>query len=446
MRLLAFACLLCALGACSNATTTTHRIATLSYARTPTVVFARHGDHDLIEPWRRALVESHRFEVIGTLDAPAASTGRDRETAAICERAAQTPSDLIADVYADIVLNPHQKCVDWSCPPTHEQPLFHDGGDGATGSCTCRRYEYTGSSGHVESEVRLVDSGTCRILTRGAFKTPEYNGADTVDPIADGKAVRSQLSIDTEHIRLHELPTLELPSGPRLLALHARDLIVDNRGLHMRPGDQLWLQRRDEPDTKRRRVHVATADDQTATLAADKDLGTVVPGDELHAIHYVYRATGYGAIAGGTTTSDAGRSGMAAATVAVRWSFDRYPLMAELLATGDYAPGISTRRFGSGGAAGLRWPIGPFDPVAFVEGGITKAWQDLGGARATAGYAGVGVGVELWISKVFVFADIRRRYYLYDAWKLANGTPALVENPDLDVQTTTLQLAVGRRY
>ena len=159
------------------------------------------------------------------------------------------------------------------------------------------------------------------------------------------------------------------------------------------------------------------------------------------------RASLYGAFGAGAVRAQHSTYGLASAMVAVRWAFDKLPLMAEVELDGELVPGLTAQRIGLGGAVGVRLPFEPVSLVAFGELGLAKAYQGAIEARASAvgGHAGVGIGAELWLSRWFLFAEVRQRWFVMDDWK-RSGKVVDVTYPDLTWISTTGQVGGGGRF
>jgi hypothetical protein len=285
----------------------------------------------------------------------------------------------------------------------------------------------------------VLRASTCEILRAVAIETPVREVATSSD--AD-KDMIGRLAGDLMMKEAVEgVPGL-FPSGNSLIGVNGRTLEVGNDDHPFVAGHHYWL--RDQMIGNGPRLTATRADDRTATLEADLAPSGVDPGDEIHETTHIRRQTVYGALSGGRGTSGEGAYGQAGASVAVRVSFDRIPLMGEINLSGDIMPRFGVSRFSGGLAGGVRFPLGPVNPVGFGEAGLSKLYQD--NATATGAYLGLGGGIEVWFSGLFIFADARLHKYWLQDWKDGDGNEVTVKHPDLDSTTITIELAVGRVY
>lgn len=427
----AFACFAVWAGACSYPTTATKRFGVLGYATPPKVAIASRGAADLIKPWASTLRLAGGAEIVGEVESPPPP---EHETitpdATLCElaRTLASPIDEIVEITSSEAVESHSQCTRSKCHTP--DPV----GEGTSGEpvCGCVDSRYDGTTVRASVALRLVHARTCTRAAVLAYDSPARTLAS--DPATDRDSAHQLVAAALANVALARAPEV-FPAGRGIQRVDGRTIeIANDTQPAIVPGGLYWLHTRRAPDV---RAHVVRADAHAATLEVDAPRADVEPGDELHVTHYVRRATVYGSLGGGiarTSRTDV----QVGASVAMRMSFDRYPVMGEFQVAADTLPALAIDRAGGGFAGGLRWPYGPFDPVVFAELGIAKAYQK--DATSTGGYLGVGGGVELWLEHWFVFGDARWRRYFMQDWTVT------VPHPDLDAYTTTVQLGFGRVY
>jgi hypothetical protein len=205
-------------------------------------------------------------------------------------------------------------------------------------------------------------------------------------------------------------------------------------------GQSYWVK---EPGHEMRLgAHATRVGPSVATIETTGDV-TIQPRDELHETVDQVRATAYLAASGGSVRAQSSDHALAGISGAGRFALDRVPVFGELRLEGAALTGFDLMRTASfGGAAGFQLPNALVGPVVFGEAGVVKAWQGDNGETANGGYLGVGAGAELWLTRWFAFADIRRRWYRFDDW---SSVPAGKTNDQTWI-STTVQVGFGSRF
>lgn len=453
--------LLLALGlfGCSYSLTGTRRVAVLGYAKPPRIVVVTRGPADLVTPWAADLRAAGTVEIVNELPAPDAQppaaqpqtepaptndaqppAALVKPDTAVCQIAtdlatAGTPVDEILTVTANETSEPHYQCIKTECTTGD---LVGQGTSGEP-QCDCVQHRYEGTTARASVHLRVVRAATCQLLRTFTAETP--NRTVTSDPQSDVELAHRLVAELLAAAAVRDTPDL-FPNGNAVLGVQGRSIEIRNDRDPLAPGATYWLH---DPHARGPRLRVVRADSRSATLQADLEPDGVEPGDELHVTRYVVRQTVYGAVTGGRAVTHEGAYGQAGAAVTARWSFDRYPIVAELGLTGDLLPRLDTARLAAGIAAGVRWPFGPVHPIGFGELGLGKAYQG-DNRQSRGGYLGAGAGIEVWFAGLFVFADVRWRRFWMQGWQDVANAPVVVKHPDLDTRAITGQVAIGRVF
>jgi len=423
-------CLLAVLAACgSERTPVTTKVTTLGYSHPPAIVVIARGQPELVAPWVASLRASTAAKVVAEIPREESSSSIYTELDELCKAALEAANG-----------EPLEEIVVISTLERKEPFMQCD-------TKSCFTQSYVSMTVFLDTTVTAIRASSCKVLRSNVMLTstghsvPKDNRA-SVD-LAEGEehdAVEARTTALVDMQRFAEkaswkvFPTdssIQIVEGNRILI--AGPLKLGEYFLKV-PSDAAL-----KPG-----VRVVSHTNNSSTLEVDDEIKPE-PGDELHGISDMLTVAGYTMISGGTATANGTKHGIGGMALAARWSWDHFPGMFELQFGGDLVPGIDSRHLFIGTAAGLRWPYW-ISPVAFVELGVGGVYQGDHGARAVAGHAGVGVGLEVRRSRWFAFADARLRAFALGDWTDSEEHPLEVTYPDSTWQTATGQLGLGFHY
>jgi hypothetical protein len=378
------------LAGCSKSSISTKQVATFGYHRPPAIGLATSGPVDLADAWRAG---AHR--AIGITDLGFVPD------AELCEvsRAKALDEVVIATLDTKSEADPEQNLV---------------------------------MSTHAVAKVRILETATCGLRREVSVETQPIRSEVAIDEAGARRALLLEVSADAER------ETRDMfVRGPQVVRQAGREIEVEHDNL-VENGDVLYVKKGENDDGKR--VVVERAAQGRATLVSDDELPPVDVGDELHRKSLDHRLTLFptlsaGRIEGGHTISGIG--------VTARWSSNQLPLLVEVALNGDLIPDYDSERLAGGVAAGLRWPLGPVNPVVVAEAGLSHATQN--DAESDGGFVGLGAGIELWLGKLCLFGDLRYRWQIAEDWQDSEGEPLTVAHPVTDYALTVVQVGIGWR-
>lgn len=450
-----YALVVLALAGCGGVerTPVTKRVAVLGYAKPPEIAMITRGEHDMVEPWAASLRAASTATLVAEYSRPPNPWPVQAEAADLCREV-----DRIGGVDEILVITTNEKierdtsCLDKKCPSLG---LFEPEHERDHGGCWCVKWRYHGTKITVTTDLTSLRASSCEVVRTEALpmKVGEASAASGVEYEAvQAPEAKAGMDADLEAARAMALERVKIiaphvawvfPHENPIESVDGTTLVVRTNLL---PTDRGYFLKQASRETLLPGIRAVKVEGGTTTLETSTAMPPVEAGDEIHTTVDMRRVAAYGSIGGGVMRAQGETHGMASGALAARWSFDRLPVMAELSLQGDVIPNFDSYRGMVGGAAGFRGPFEPFAPVLFGELGVGTARQGLGGARAYGGYAGIGAGVELWISSVFLFADIRRRWFALSDWEDGDGKPVEVTYPATSWTSTTVQLGAGRRF
>lgn len=426
------------LSACSFPSMSTRKVGTFGYLEPPAIAIRGTGSNELLDVWRTG-VERAPVRVAGELGRVPNIIGHPPPTPTeLCGAAASlgTPVAEIVVVGISMGSRPIMECVKTHC--WTEDPIGQ--GSSSEPHCACVKEEYRATESGVGGTMQIIDRAKCRVRAERQFGvSARASGDNSTDEERSRKAALDKLPLATATA----VASL-FPHGFGFDQLDDRVELTHDRDAALTEGKDLFViaaQRQPtlSPIVAVPHVVVSHADATTATLVASSAVPTIKAGDELHARVVGHRWSLYPMIEIGRAESHA----LVGISAAGRWSSPEIPLVAEASVCTDAIPGLDTVRKFVGLMAGVRWwPGGPINPITFVDGGLAVSTQSE--ATSQGRYIGYGAGVELWLGKVFVFADVRRRSWSGDPF-LRDAKPVDVAHPDTSFDTTTAQLTVGHR-
>ncbi|MBL0219584.1 MAG: hypothetical protein IPQ07_37675 [Myxococcales bacterium] len=450
-----YALVVLALAGCGGVerTPVTKRVAVLGYAKPPEIAMVTRGERDMVEPWAASLRAASTATLVAEYSRPPNPWPVQAEAAELCGEV-----DRVGGVDEILVITTNEKverdtsCLDKKCPSLG---LFEPEHERDHGGCWCVKWRYHGTKVTVKTDLTSLRASSCEVVRTEALpmKVGDASAAHGVEYEAvQTPEAKAGMDADLEAARAMALERVKT-IAPHVAWVFPRENpieSVDGTALVVRtnllPTDRGYFLKQASRETLLPGIRAVKVEGSTTTLETSTAMPPVEAGDEIHTTVDMRRVAAYGSIGGGVMRAQGETHGMASGALAARWSFDRLPVMAELSLQGDVIPNFDSYRGMVGGAAGFRGPFEPFAPVLFGELGVGTARQGLGGARAYGGYAGIGAGVELWISSVFLFADIRRRWFALSDWEDGDGKPVEVTYPATSWTSTTVQLGAGRRF
>ncbi|MDQ3339663.1 MAG: hypothetical protein M4D80_31235 [Myxococcota bacterium] len=227
--------------------------------------------------------------------------------------------------------------------------------------------------------------------------------------------------------------------GPQVMRQEGNQIEIEHDA-RFENGDVYYVRGKRDAKVEDQRVVVERAARGRTTLVSDHVLPLLAVGDELHAKTIDHRLTLFPAITAGRIEGNHGIGGVG---ITARWSSNQLPLVAEAALNGELIPAFQSERVTGGLGAGLRWPLGPVNPIVIAEAGLSHATQDH--AESDGGYVGLGAGIELWLGKLCLFGDIRQRWQVAQDWEDSGGDPVTVAHPTTDYAMTVVQVGVAWR-
>ena len=415
----------------------TARVATLGYSHPPAIVVMTRGPADLVQPWLDGLRASPhaRIVAVGSDDVP---DGDQELCTKALEAANVTPIEEILVIEA-----------------VESSTVIDECRAGKTGICTQRLY--AGKSVTVTTKLTAYRASSCTLLRSTSLplaigRTEPRPGVDyTTSPETEDRTpIEEADASDTQVARANAIARLQAFASSMAWGVFPtewsiqrveRTAIVIAGPLAL--GDYFLK----TPGSAELRDGIrATAVERNQTrLELDNDLDPPEPGDELHAVTDMMTMAGFTTITGGTVRANGKTHGIGGATGILRWSWDHSPKLFEMQLCGELVPGIDSRHVDVGFAAGLRWPAW-ISPFVLVELGLGGVYQGDHGARAVAGRAGVGAGLEVRGAWWAVFADVRLRGLALGDYTDSDENPLEVTYPDTTWQSATGQVGVGFSY
>jgi hypothetical protein len=429
--------LFAALAACgSERTPVTTKVTTLGYSHPPAIVVMVRGPEELVEPWIEGLRASKYARIVAEVkDVPDA----DDE---MCERALEaanvTPIEEIIVIASSQADRPIEKCA-------------------ASATAACGRQVYAGMNVYVTTTVTAYRASSCRVLrttsmpiasgTSGERPTIDYTtslGASEGTTVDDAKEndLRDAHEKVVEQLRAlaSSVSWRVFPTDASIQRIEGKRLVIAGP---LRLGDYFLKTPYDA--TLQKGVRAVSVERNQTTLELDEDLDEPEPGDELHGITDMMNVTGFTTLTGGIARSGGKTHGIGGAALVARWTWDHSPKLFEMQLGGDLVPGIDSRHIGIGLAGGLRVPYW-IAPYFVVELGLGGVFQGGDGARAVAGRAGIGAGIEVRRTRWFAYADMRLRGFAIGEYTDSEDNPLTVEYTDNTWGTTTGQLGLGWNF
>ncbi len=437
--------LLAVLAACgSERTPVTSKVTTLGYSHPPLVVVVGRGPANLVEPWIAGMRASKHLHVVAELMKPEAETEAETvaDPQATCREAREAANG--APIEEVIVLAAEQT----------ETPIDECSGRAVTQPCA--HEFYMGQTVRVTTTVTSYRASTCAFVRQTSL--PLASGiSSSRTPIAHGAPSNSDEPTldDAKSADLLEARTLAIARLDDFAPKVSWNVFPTSSSIQRIEGDTIliagplkigeyFLKTPSDPKIAPG-IRAVRRTTNSTTLQFDRELPTPEPGDELHAVTDMITVAGFTSISAGTATANGKKHGIGGAALAARWSWDHSPGMFEFGLAGDLVPGVDSRRVGVHAAGGLRAPYW-ISPVVFVELGLGAVYQGDHGARAVAGHAGVGAGLEVRRSRWFAFADMRLRAFALSDWKDSEDNELDVTYTDQTWQTMTGQLGLGINY
>ncbi|MFN0246364.1 MAG: hypothetical protein ACKV2T_05620 [Kofleriaceae bacterium] len=429
---------LVALAACgSERTPVTKMVTTLGYALPPAVVVMAYGPEDLAQPWVEGLRASKRVRIVAEVkhdDVPNAD-------ADLCVEALQaanvTPIDEILVIHAKQREIPIDACK-------------------ANLGVACANRFYAGQTVSVTTSVAAYRASSCKLLRSTSL--PIATGSSERSPIEyvssvgapEGMTIDDAKESDLREARgfaVERLNRLASNVSWRVFPTDSSIQRVEDRAIIIAGPLELgdYFLKTPSRALLQPGIRAVSVERNQTRLELDESVEQLEPGDELHGVSDMMTVTGFTTITGGTAEANGKTHGIGGVAGIARWSWDRSPKMFELQLSGDFVPGIDSRHVGIGFAAGLRvpWWISPF---AIVEVGAGGVFQGDHGARAVAGRAGIGAGIEVRRTRWFAFADVRLRGYAIGEYTDSEENPLTVDYEDSTWRTSTGQLGVGWNF
>jgi hypothetical protein len=376
---------------CSMSSISTKSVATFGYRRTPAIALATSGPVDLADAWRAG---AHRAMGITDL-----AFVPDLE---LCETARAQAIDEVVIATLETKSEPH---------PEENLVTLTRG----------------------IAKVRVLDNATCRLRREFAVETQPIRSEVGIDEAGARRALLVELSADAER-ETRGMFVL----GPQVVRQAGREIEVEHDGL-VENGDVYYV-RGKQGDAVGKRVVVERAASDRAMLVSDEELPLVELGDELHKKTIDHRFTLFPTLSGGVIEDGHSIAGVG---VTARWSSNQLPLVVEAALNGELIPDYDSERLTGGVGAGLRWPLGPVNPIAIAEAGLSHATQR--DAESDGGFVGLGAGVELWLGKLCLFGDLRYRWQIAQDWQDSEGEDVIVAHPVTDYSLTVVQIGVAWR-
>ena len=377
---------------CSRSAISTKQVATFGYRRAPAIGLATSGMMDLADAWRAG---AHR--AIGITDLGLVP---DLE---LCEVArAQALDEVVVAT------------LETKSEPQPEQNLM--------------------LMTKAIAKLRVLDVPTCRPRRELTVETPALLSEVGINEAGARHGLLMQLATDAER-ETREMFVL----GPQVVRQAGREIEVEHDNL-VANGDVYYVRGKQRENEEGKRVVVERAAQGRATLVSDEELPLVEIGDELHEKAIDHRLTLFPTLSGGRIEGNHIISGIG---VTARWSANQLPLVVEVALNGDLIPDYDSERLGGSVGAGLRWPLGPVNPIAIAEAGLSHATQR--DAESDGGFVGLGVGIELWLGKLCLFGDLRYRWQIAQDWQNSEGEDVIVAHQVTDYAMTVVQVGVAWR-
>lgn len=380
-------CLLAVLAACgSERAAVTSKVTTLGYARPPAIVIVARGEPELVAPWVASLRASTAARVIAEIS----SEETDKETTCRDALSAANVEPIDEILVVDVT--------------KFEQYM----------------------SVRISTKVTAYRASSCEVVR------------STTLPVATGT---TETAIGfLQEIAQHTTWNV-FPRDSSIQRIEGQDLVIAGP---LTLGEYFvktpWSAKLEPGVVAASRTHNMT------TLRIDPEVPMLEAGDELHTVTDMMTVAGYTSVSMGTARAQGAKHGVAGAAIAARWTWDQRPAMMEFQLGGDLIPGVDSRHISFAVAGGVRWPRRHLSPVAFLELGLGAAYQGDHGARAVAGHAGIGAGLELRFTRWFAFADARVRGFALSDWTDSEEHPLVVTYPDQTWSTMTGQLGVGINF
>lgn len=412
----------------------TKRVATFGYLKTPSVSLATRGWQEYREPVR---VGAHRGLpplVDVALDEPQVVDGPPPppvSDAAICEAARAQSSEQVLIIDIEEKSRANDQCANLKCDAYADE-------DGER-ACHCVQSTYVSTTTYGIAHLRVLEVEGCTLFAERDVQSREIT-AQTGTQLNDLDQARRGAVFHLQEQVAREMGAL-FARGPQVVRRDKYTIEVahDSPSLFEK-GRELYLGSKRLGAVEDRRVVVEKADANHATLVADHLVPSIVVGDELHKKSIDHRLTFFPTITGGRLEDNHGIGG---AGITGRWSANQIPLVVEGSIAAELIPAFNTARYPLGVAAGLRWPLGPVNPIAIAEAGLSHATQE--NAESDGGFVGLGVGIELWLGHLCLFGDLRQRWQVAEDWSDSDDNPVTVKYPTTDYSMTVIQLGIGWR-
>ncbi len=431
-------------GGCSVATSSTVPHVRFGYDRPVRISLAVQGGPQLLDGWRTALRTAGTVEIVtetaledGSTHARMCNVGLD-----LARRG--TPVELVVELVSSIRVVPNVSCSEqsrfWRELRSEPEP--------------CPNRTYLSTTATATTVARILDATTCTPIRTHVVSSVQTSSVNEREAAEISKQLAIRLHLDD----LRAAVTQQLfPHGLAIASVSGRTIEVSRRGDRSLASGAVYVLRTPEMITPNRRatlaaprIRVAALSSDRATLEVDQDSVGVRAGDQLRAHRNNYLFTLYGAPVGSLVRDDAKLRGGIALAVAFRTAAPRVPLFAEVEAASGAVPTLDSSFLGGGVAVGVRWPVGSFVPIALLEvGGLTLHQRDLAdrAASSTRGYAGVGVGGEVWLGGAFVMFDARYRRLANGNWETTEeNMQTAVDSLTASIDVFQLRIAAGYRF
>lgn len=434
--MLRFLVLLAVLAACGiQRTPVTTKVITLGYSHPPAIVVMLRGAEELSQAWVEGLRASGYARIVAEVKPLDVPDAQDEMCKAALETANVTPIDEIIVIASTQLDRPIEKCA-------------------ASATAACGRQVYAGMTVYVTTTVTAYRASTCTMLrstsmpiatgTSGERPTIDYNTSyGAPDGITIDDAKESDLR-DAHKNVIEEIAAFASNVSWRVFPTDSSIQRVDERRIVIAGPLELgdYFLKTPSSTELQKGVQAVSVERNQTTLELDESLELLEPGDELHGISDMRTVTGFTTVNGGIARAEGKTHGIGGAAVVARWTWDHSPKMFEMQFGADLVPGIDSRHVGVGLAGGFRIPYW-ISPYVIVELGLGGVFQGDHGARAVAGRAGVGAGLEVRRTRWFAYADLRLRGFALGEYTDSEENPISVTYTDNTWGITTVQLGLG---